>query len=239
MSDPFDSARAKIARGRELIGELHRKISGYQGARLVSENRPDSFQIVLRMTDAPPNVAAVLGDAIHNLRASLDHLAVSLVKLNGRSASGVHFPFGDSQAGLEDQIKRHHFDRASPEAVNLLRGFSPHRGGNDTLRALHDLDLLDKHNDMIPIWSAAVQQVPINLPGGIIIAGTKFDMRDGQVLVRADGPQPLHFPDMPVSLVGIFPRESPFARKELVPTLTDLADVVEGIVNAFVALYGR
>ena len=47
------------------------------------------------------------------------------------------------------------FDRAGPDAVRLLRTYRPCTGGNATLRALHDLDVQDKHQAFIPAISTA------------------------------------------------------------------------------------
>ncbi|MBR7540431.1 hypothetical protein KC221_30040, partial [Mycobacterium tuberculosis] len=48
----------------------------------------------------PETVSATIGDAIHNLRASLDLMAADMALRNGQSTKGLSFPFADSEEAL-------------------------------------------------------------------------------------------------------------------------------------------
>lgn len=234
---PFHSARTKIARARKLTQELGASISEFKGTVLNPERKGKDLALVIRLRSPLPDVAGVLGDAIHNLRAALDHMAVSVVALNGKSPNGVYFPFAHTADDLPEQIKRKNFHRAPQEAQELLVSLRPYTGGNLMLRALHDLDVLDKHNDLIPTYSGAVQKVPLHLPNGGLIASNTFSpVEEGRGAILLGGGAKLKIPPMPMGLVANFPREGPFPYKEIVPTLTSLAQMVSGIVDAFEAL---
>ena len=114
----------------------------------------------------PTELATIIGDAIHNLRSTLDILASDVVRLNGQSNQGVYFPFAQRAADLDRQIKDKKFNRAHPDAVKLLRSFKPYPEGNKLLRALHELDIQDKHQALIPCAHAARTQPYTLMYGG-------------------------------------------------------------------------
>ena len=47
-------------------------------------------------------------------------------------------------------IEKRHINRAAPEVVQIIRSLKPYKGGNEALRAIHDLDIFDKHKTIIP-----------------------------------------------------------------------------------------
>jgi hypothetical protein len=159
---PFIASRLKLKRADDHADELKSAISDYLSRIPVREIRSQhpadarymKWELVC-VERAPVYLGAILGDAVHNLRAALDLLAVDLVLLNRKSEKGVHFPFAASAAELERQIKDKNMDRASPEVVNLIRALKPYVGGNLALRYVHDLDLMDKHQMVLPVVVAA------------------------------------------------------------------------------------
>src|SRR6266571_2456329 len=154
--EPFLGPRLKIERADRHIADVDdvvRKFLEREPYTAVVEQEkgcPDS--LVLRAKEKLPNrLATIIADAVHNLRTSLDYLAVDLVALNGQSTKDVYFPFCASADDLEAKIVERHIDRATEKIVNEIRLLKPYRGGNDALRAIHDLDIIDKHKLLIPI----------------------------------------------------------------------------------------
>ena len=78
----------------------------------------------------------MIGDIIHNLRAALDVMACDLVRLNRKSATGVHFPFARSASDLAKQIKEKHIDRAGPQVVDEIKKLQPYRAARADPTAL-------------------------------------------------------------------------------------------------------
>lgn len=239
-ASPFDSPRRKMQRACDLIAELEQLLVSYDGAYLVpTPISPTMGALVLRiLTPPPPKIQEIMGDAIHNLRASLDHLAVAVVGLNDKSPRGVYFPFCENVDDLEVMIKRRNFHRASPEALDLLRSLKPYPGGNDALRGLHDLDNLDKHNKLI----AVLHMVNIThlKVGNLTIENGLIGAPDGARLIvmprfaiEADAPKPIR-----LGLAATF-GGGPFNQGPIVPTLKGLANLCFGIGEAFEALYRR
>jgi hypothetical protein len=75
------------------------------------------------------------------------------VGLSGESTKEVKFPFCDSPDKLDFFIKERKLSRAGPEVVALVKSLKPYKGGNTALRAIHDLDIRDKHEALTPLTS--------------------------------------------------------------------------------------
>jgi len=191
--EKFFSAKLKIDRAKDHIRELSNKIVEYLKSKpfkvVVEQDKDSSNHLwTLRVKHEIPCIyAAIIGDVIHNLRASLDLLATELVTEAGENASGVYFPFVNDEAGLDDMIKRRHIDRAGEKVVEIVKSLKPYKGGNIPLRALHDLDITDKHKSLIPVAHyAGIKNLQMSNVSGPMF--TIQDMhcgpiRDGMVLM--------------------------------------------------------
>jgi hypothetical protein len=160
MLAPFQASRLKIARARQHTEELRTAVAAFLDTKpyQVAVETPSEYRdlackaLVVRVRKpVPPELSAIIGDVIHNLRTALDLLANDLVRLAGKNPKEVYFPFARSEDELSEQIKRRNFDRAGPDAVALLKQLCPYKGGNVALRTIHDLDIQDKHQALVPV----------------------------------------------------------------------------------------
>jgi hypothetical protein len=152
--EPFEGSKLKIERATHHADQLAREVDSFleeRPFRVVLEIRDDGRHAwTFRTKPIPKELSTIVGDIVHNLRAALDLLTCDLVRLNGQSDKGVYFPFAGDAAELEKMIKDRHIDRAGPDIVELVRSMKPFKGGNIKLRAIHDLDITDKHKTLIP-----------------------------------------------------------------------------------------
>jgi hypothetical protein len=189
----------------------------------------------------PVNLSGMIGDCVHNLRASLDLMACDLVRLNGKSDKGVYFPFSEDAADFDDMMKRRNLHRATPDVRDLIRSLEPYKGGNKALRAVHDLDIIDKHQTLIPAMQYVssppyIAASPEGNVGGTVTV---------KMAVAGDGDPIANVPAMPgispgdlleiEDLTLVFPGEVPFAWTDILPTLHELTELVAGIVETFEA----
>ena len=150
----FDASRLKITRARTHVGNLMEAIRAYLlrtpfHIEVERDNSRKYWRVRVR-EEMPAEFSAIQGDAIHNLRASLDLLACELVRLNNQNDDDVYFPFSKTQADFQRMFTKRHMDRASPQSQALIHALQPYPGGDDDLRAIHDLDIIDKHQMLIP-----------------------------------------------------------------------------------------
>jgi hypothetical protein len=77
----FYSARLKVERARSHIDALATEISRFSHSSPYLVVIEDSGPKLKRTSPIPGPVFTILGDAVHNLRSALDHLAYELVDL--------------------------------------------------------------------------------------------------------------------------------------------------------------
>jgi hypothetical protein len=215
---PFAESFFKLERASGFIRELEANLEAYRAsnpAKAVAVDAtvsPPTLKIEWAGTGLLPG--AIIGDVIHNARTALDLMASELARRSGESDKDVYFPFANASDKLDQVIKNRNFDRAGQDAVKLLKAFKPYRGGNTALRALHDLDVQDKHKMLIVTSKRMNIQVAgsynIDDPAQSDVAVVKFDV---DYLFPEDG--------------------ETFSGLNVIETLKELVQLVHGIIEAF------
>lgn len=220
LAQRFFGPRAKLTRAAHLIQELRREhanstIEGHYTVQPVF--REEDYDLIIDWNFDLQWPGAIAGDCIHNLRCALDLMASELARLQNRSDRDVYFPFAATEGKLDDAIKSKCFSKAGEDAVDLLRHFAPYKGGNDPLRAIHDMDISDKHTALM-----------------VVIGETRIDFTGAFDLDAPD--ETSNFKITSVTSVWKFPDDCPLAGMPVIPTLEELHHLVTGIVEAFDAM---
>ncbi|MBA7656435.1 hypothetical protein ES703_64359 [subsurface metagenome] len=242
--DKFFSSKLKIERAKRHIRELSNEIVDYlktKPFRVVVEKDPDSSNHLwtLRVkNEVPSHLSGIIGDAIHNLRASLDLLASDLVSMAGGNTKNVYFPFGDDADGFEEMIKKRHLDRAGDDVVEIVRSLKPYKGGNEFLRAIHDLDIIDKHKTLIPVahYAGIKNFQMLNASGPMLTINNMHcgPIRDGMVLMSLPPARNVRIGQTFQPSLKITLNEGPLARdKDIAEALNELSSLTEGIIRTF------
>jgi hypothetical protein len=199
----------------------------------------------------------VAGEAIHQLRSSLDHLAWQLVEANG-GTPGTHTGFPIHEVPPKD--KRAFTAKVkgmSTSAENLVEATQPYHSRNDGLWKLSKLDNFDKHNLLLVVGYGLCRF-------GFGYTHPALRTEDGQAFLRdilaphillpsdnipppkrlpmfKDGAEVFRLANMPQLDYQLdCPFEVAFAKPEIVegetvlPLLHDLTKLVESVVNSFV-----
>lgn len=245
---PFDASRLKLSRAKRHLQELNEEITAYfdrKGMALINEESTiglgcHAWTVRIR-EPMRAHLSSIIGDIVHNLRSSLDLLACDLVTLAGHSARHVYFPFCDQKENLDKVIRDRNMHRAGSDVVKRIKALKPYKGGNEILRAIHDLDIKDKHTALIPVLSGGVS------PGANVRFSEHGDVTpipsiqskiddDGQALLitvpitglplGAELPARFHF------MFGF--DGSSFEGHELISTLQNFVDTTESVLNSFI-----
>lgn len=230
MLDSFFAPKLKVERARKHFSELETETAAFL------ESRPARFEA--RVTDGPgtrrfdftlhfrqpgPLFGAIIGDLIHNLRTALDLAACDLVRWRESNADAnvryVYFPMCARADELEATIGKREFNRAGIAAVDIIRELRPHRDGHPLMRAIHDLDVQDKHTALIV--------TPISIAGPVI---RRWD-DDGTM-----NPTIIGDPTAPSELRVVFPAGTPFAGADILETLRQCIEAIDGLIERFRAL---
>ncbi len=150
----LSDVREKIKWADKHIGDLKIAIAQFMSTNpyriaIDVETEPEKPVIHILKADAvPPDIRLIAGDAIQNLRSTLDYLACALVGSPDRS---TEFPIFDEPIAtpkLEARFSRK-VQGMRKEVIDQIRDFHPHHGGDNLLWRLHRLNIVDKHNMLI------------------------------------------------------------------------------------------
>jgi hypothetical protein len=264
----FSGVWVKLERAKEHINDLEARVQTFKQAKPYRAFRYcelDTGDLVfeVKASDQPPLWwSAILGDAIHNLRSSLDLLVCELVDAAGNSVkTTTGFPImKDADAFASNSLRK---VKGAPEtAVELIKAAKPYKGGNDAFWRLHQLDITDKHKLLVPVGMANVTIIydilriiannpdlvdelttpqELSIPLDISTPEPRFPLEDGAELYRV----PARDRDDPMTQMHMYPEfvfEVAFGEGEVVkgeplfPTLHQLAQFVEDFVKRFLPL---
>ena len=151
----------KIERAKEHIEHLGTAISAFcksQPYTIGFKKHPQIDWTTLYVESAKPvpnNIALIIGDAVHNLRSSLDHLAWQLVKANGGKPDvRTYFPISDTVEKYATALKKGAIKGIPVGAEELIRNVQRYVTSDDTLWHIHELDRIDKHRLVITVGSS-------------------------------------------------------------------------------------
>lgn len=245
----FQGARRKIKRANQHIHELNRIFDSFLDSdfyRFVSKRDADTNESVLEycVDPMPEEVPLILGDALHNLRTSLDFVATEIKSRAGQGTDHSNFPIRDSEEKAKAAINGG-FKEAAPASVIsvILNEIKPYKRGNDALWALHTLDMTDKHFLIIPTVSiATIRDVDLAF-GELRMYNCTVIVESGQKIRWIAGPA--GGPDINVQLKNkgeltcniVFTDNELVRMQPVIPTLHQFSKVVSGSVDAIAKAY--
>jgi hypothetical protein len=158
MAPLFWEARSKIDRAEEHINELNKMIGELidtTSYRVFVDNDADTcsnFLKVKAIKAIPARFAFVVGDALHNIRASLDY-AMNEIELltNGERTDYTAFPIRETPEGLKAAINGGLKQKAPEQVLVCIEDIvQPYCGGEaEPFWGLHQLDIMDKHQLLV------------------------------------------------------------------------------------------
>ena len=218
---PSSSARAKLDRASEHIDTVKQLVEGWLGTDAYTVSReidPETGDTVRRakiIQTPPERISVVAGDAIQNLRSTLDHVVYALADRHSTLTPAIEqalmFPIignvnskGEAANGAD--IFKSSVGRwlaGVPEcAVGFIETVQPYyqpgHGGSQTdylwnpLWRLHDLNRIDKHR-RLTVTTAWLGLQTVHEPAGVN-SNTRFKraegpVKDDDVLVTYSGAQ--------------------------------------------------
>lgn len=245
---PFESPYHKANWGFDITKQLSEKIEEYKEVAS-AEMKPDPYSEphpefdFYRMAFDPPmplEIPLMTGDAIHNLRSSLDIMICDIAELRGQDRI-YKFPFAETEEKLKVILEKE-TKKLGQDICDKILEMRPYKGekGNAKLRALHDLDIADKHRIIVPYFGAASKLNP-NFGGpefSFQLLNSDMTFYETQRLQvkkglgkgfndKFDRIEDPYFP----KLAG------PYSGKSLVIALYEMYNMVADIIDSFAALF--
>jgi hypothetical protein len=267
MPTPSDRAAGiyvKVERAKEHVRDLETLVQGFLQSNpyeIVVQDEPDTGDRVFRVkvnSEPPLKWSAIIGDAIHNLRAALDLLVCELVRGEGNPVTvETGFPIFKSakafKSGFSGKVKG-----APKEAIDLIKRAKPYKGGNEPLWWLHRLDIADKHRVLITVGSAyhsfildaarAFDDFPdlppelvipqdVTIPIAIKPADRQWPLKDGAIVFKVSRESRSKMDENTQFAFEVAFGEGEVVQGEpLIPTLHQLVEFVEGLMEPFLPL---
>jgi hypothetical protein len=167
--DPLEGVKAKLARADEHMKALDEewqafgKTQSYEGYHQFKADTGEWNCYLSLSKPIPIKLSMILGDALNNMRSSLDHLVCRFVELhNGKVGKHHAFPICSDAASYDERVNqiRRKKDRSGPldgipadgPERALIEKVQPYHQGKDwrehPLWILNRMTNIDKHRDI-------------------------------------------------------------------------------------------
>ncbi len=205
---------------------------------------------VIRVSeDVPDSLRTAVGIVAHSLRSAFDLLAGQLKMTSGKAPVIKHeFPVYWNRDQYEAEGRRK-VQGASDLVMRLIDQLQPWQRGDrfseDPLWIIHELDRLDKHNDIILVGVGTRYQVGIGSPGQsvhiehLVWGGGNLvcPLEDGAEVYRARFGTPEVDVNAEFSFFVAFDQSGVGKGNAVIPTLFQLIQFTEGTINSFVRFF--
>lgn len=237
----FADARAKLARARVHIADVNTAITGYLATNFyqftVQTNKDGTFELIFQSLHQPDQALnATIGDAISNLRSTLDYTVnAALFPITGKRDAGG-YPFADDAKGVGGQAKvvlAPLGQAVIDHVVDQMQGYQG--GAGHTLWALNKLRNIDKHRLLVAtaqnvgVRLSFIETVNQNSFNGV---GIVFPAGQQRSIFKAPiGGVNIQFTQEPQPLFEVLLREPPYFEGEVRAFLEEAAKQIETLLN--------
>ena len=244
----FEGPKVKIKRAYRHIDELESLLADFLARDFFTitvekDKTSDRYHVkAVQTRDFPEEIPAIIGDAIHNLRAALDLLLFEMIENTGQKPGKAYFPFAKTKDDVAGLIKGGQVSTLGQDIIDvILNGIKPFdRPEGITLYALNRLDIGDKHHLLIPtarpitLSGVSARFGPINMTDCSFGIGDKGEM----TIIQGMPPGPIEVRSYGKATFKIlFSKGQPLADEEVIPTLRQLAELVTGAVRLLEEAY--
>jgi hypothetical protein len=242
-SDQFAGSRLKIKRSQRHIDEVNSMFAAFLNTdfcKLHIEVDPDTGNNTLKLDSIaklPPEIALAVGDAIHNLRTAMDHVAFHAL---GDDADWISFPMGKKSDDFIATRQYRGIKEALPDFADLIADvIKPYEGGDYRLWEIGALDNLDKHRLMLPVVSIqALTGINAKDENNNTFTNLTFAIGEGGVLRAIQTASKMTITSYGKPTANIFFGKGTAAEgKAVIPSLTEFSSFTLKAVEALEAVY--
>lgn len=187
FNDPLRDPKLKIKWAKRETQNINTAVTQF------SESKPygirievdfNAFQKVFKFgltEDIPELLQGSIIQTINSIRSSLDILLACLSKKHtGNATKTVKFPFGKTKDIFAGELSR--IKKLIPgDAIPMIEGLHPYKGGNDFLFALHNADVAGKHQKIVDV---KVLPHSVHLGGKNKKSGTLSTKSAGHLIIK-------------------------------------------------------
>ena len=238
----FEYSRLKVERAEKHIIDIQSAFDKFIETQYYpfignsDSDRGNKTLEFIRTARIPAPIPFILGDAVHNIRTSLDLMVNQVQKGSGlgyTETAKLHFRnTRDELVGTVNKFIKVFSPVLADFIINVIK---PYRGGNDFLYTLHDLDIMDKHRLIIPTMAMTKGIVTVESNEGFQAASASYSCAitlSGEIY-QTSIPDNLTIKNYRSRTVDIFFDQGlPVESKPIIPTLHEFVEMVLGILDS-------
>jgi hypothetical protein len=249
VNDRIVNIRHKLQRARKHLHDLHAAVEAFRESKpykICAKPHPvkqirHTVLCVESVQPLPPEIPLIIGDAVHNMRSCLDHLAWQLVLANGNTPDrATYFPILDPAKDPSPKVKAETGKGMSDDARDLIWQLQPRVSGLNKLWQLHQLDIFDKHRLVIAATLANAGWEVKAAAGGSIEFPTSytFPLRAGYEITNLPTStyERQKIDDFKLIIEVKFDEPQANSLESVLTTLDDMAIFIDALLLKFEAL---
>jgi hypothetical protein len=236
----FISPWLKVERAHRHIHEFHSVLKGFlqtdfYRAGVERDAKTGRYVFKCSMVNRlPADLPLSMGDAVHNMRSALDHLAMAIIRRANVSAKkDAYFPFDETRDGLVARLDNGPIKKACPGIEEIiLDEIQPYRAGKTPLWEMNRLDNIDKHNLLIPaVYATQLMVERLKVQNGVM-RHCLLRLEPGGVINLFGSNQEFEVEgEIHPSFDVIFPKAAPFEEQPVLPTLIQVVESVSEAIH--------
>lgn len=165
MASAYDRILVKYEWSEEHVNKFKSAVAEFWKSNECSVRREDDLErgeatfYVNSVPSVPDHISLILGDAIHNLRSTLDHLAWAVVMACGGTVDEhAYFPIANAAKDFESVLCSR-IKCPGHYCLEEFRRIQPYRDGfGHWAWQLHQLDITDKHKLILTVATIPIHR---------------------------------------------------------------------------------
>jgi hypothetical protein len=251
----FNSARLKVDWAEKHIRKLYDFVQAFPAAddfhSVAIEEDSWGFrdpEIAIAFSKSQDEflnpTALIMGDICHSLRSALDYMWYEIVSISGKQTKWTRFPVGDTRQELVRTIDTALEEGKISEPVHrlVLGTIKPYQEGDVRIWMLHQMNIIDKHQLLIPTFPMmGIEGIRIQNNENIIlevpVIFTDASFRRRLKDFGSFGSHPKLHDKGHVAIGQGFHLGTPCVGQPVIPTLQAIAKAVLSTIEAFELLF--
>jgi hypothetical protein len=181
------------------------------------------------------NVFCIVGDAVHNLRSALDHVAAAIFRVHGEDPERASFPIDKDRKSLISQPRYREIEGLAPSIAPLIADYICSGNSADLFVGLNHLDRADKHRALIT--TVAMNKITVHCIADEnetrdFALGTIYILEGGKFPAAGSLAHSHNERNSHATADIVFGEGEIFQHQPVIPTLHQLVQLVAGLINA-------
>lgn len=251
--EPFQGPRLHVKRCRDNAAELEHQLAKIE-KRLkyyfieAPDNETSNIYCFQFDEEPPPEMALVFREGLNNLRVALDISICDAARVCGKPENEmerVKFPFAKDEPAYKKTVSSMKLPEDLKKVIKSLHPL--YIESNRWLDDLHQLDIISKHRNVLPVFAMIEGRNPFQIPEehaqfmarsiGINPNGMSITWRHGSLLILKSDDDPRGAFQVCAPLDLTLPNDLPLGGQSIRKILKNYAMAIDSLIDSFIDLF--